>query len=110
MTLMEIAPQLDLPVSQDVELWGEEARAQMLTDFAPIHDWLSEQSGGVFFDDLNEIGECRPISEAQVNAEALAQIRTAHMPAFSPAGQQFLAGLGGADTPGRGDEHVMRAG
>ncbi|MEJ2036645.1 MAG: hypothetical protein P8X69_11565, partial [Maritimibacter sp.] len=33
MTLMEIAPQLDLPVSQDIELWGEEARAQMLTDF-----------------------------------------------------------------------------
>ncbi|MEJ1992782.1 MAG: hypothetical protein P8X50_14100, partial [Maritimibacter sp.] len=66
--------------------------------------------GGVFFDDLDKIGECCPISEAQANAEALAQIRTAHMSAFSPAGQQFLAGLGGADAPRRDDEHVMRAG
>ncbi|MEJ2030926.1 MAG: hypothetical protein P8X66_14005, partial [Maritimibacter sp.] len=102
--------QLDLPVSQDVELWGEEARAQMLTDFAPIHDWLSEQSGGVFFDDLNEIGECRPISEAQVTAQALAQIRRAHMGAFSPAGQHFLAGLGAADAPFRSAEHMRWAG
>jgi hypothetical protein len=110
LTLMDLTPELDLPVSQDVELWGAEARAQMLADFAPIHDWLSGQYGQVFFPDLDEIGVSRPLREAQVTVQALAQIRRAHMGAFSPAGQHFLAGLGAADAPFRRAEHMRRAG
>ncbi len=89
-TLLALGPKLDLPPSQDVELFGATARSEMAEGFAPIHDWLSAMIGQPFFADAAEIGTMRPMDEFEVNTKALAQIRAGHLDAFTDPARRYL--------------------
>ncbi len=89
-TLLALGPKLDLPPSQDVELFGAAARRDMAEGFVPIHDWLSATAGQPFFDDVAEIATMRPVDEFEVNCAALAQIRAAYLGEFSEAARRYL--------------------
>lgn len=95
--LLQLGPELELPRSADVELYGPQVRAEMAERFAPIHDWLGEVSGSAqnghpFFADAAEIGRVRPVPEAEANRLALAELGRRSR-AFDPELQAFLAGL-----------------
>jgi hypothetical protein len=88
--LLEIGPKLDLPPNQEVELFGAQARAEMVAHFTPIHDWISDLHGKPFFDDIQAIGELVLYDEIDVNAIAMEEIRAGHMQFFTSAGKDFI--------------------
>lgn len=74
--LDRLAPDLNLPASQDVELFGAAVRDDMVSSFAPIHDYLGQISGrSPFFPDMEEVRIPRPHDEIEVATDALAQLR-----------------------------------
>ena len=76
-TVAMLTPQLELPRSGEIEMFGEEARRLVAERFEPIHRWLSETAGvPAFFPDQDEVVRVRPIPEREANAAFLAAIRT----------------------------------
>lgn len=57
------APKMLLPGDdKDIELFGEQKRAEMAEAFAPIHDYLSELTGqAAFFPDIEAMRQPRPL-------------------------------------------------
>ena len=71
-----MTPDLNLPPSRDVELFGAQARNIMVDAFAPIHDYLGRvTSRPPFFPDLQEARNIRPYDEITVATDALEQVR-----------------------------------
>jgi hypothetical protein len=67
-----VTPELDLPPSGDIELFGPENRQIMAERFAPIHDYLSKISGTEqFFTDQQDVAKLLPVSEQDAMAMAL---------------------------------------
>jgi len=74
--LMRVTPALDLPNSKDIELFTQAIRANIATNFAPVHEYLGSLSGHTpFFSDLSEIRIPLPYDGDKIAQEALAQIR-----------------------------------
>lgn len=78
--LLKHGPALKPAANSDVEMYGEALRALLVERFAPIHDYLSELAGRPFFDDIAELGETRPLPEAQAVANLLSRIDPATLP------------------------------
>ena len=73
--LRRITPELALPPSHDIELFGAANRARMQDRFAPIQDYLATATGQVpFFESERAITELRPIPEMEVYAEVMAHL------------------------------------
>jgi len=92
--LRRVTPELDLPPSAEIELFGAENRARMAERFAPIHDYLSEISGTEpFFADQPEVAKPLPASEMEAVRHALARL-PAHTDALEdPAVREFVTTL-----------------
>ncbi len=72
---------LEPTANAKVEMFGAKARQKMTRHFAPIHDYLSELTGGpAFFDDIDEMSRECPVPQAQAAAELLAQIDPKALP------------------------------
>ncbi|WP_121068191.1 hypothetical protein [Chachezhania antarctica] len=93
------APELGLPPSRDVELYGADLRDRLVDRFAPIDAWLGEQAGRPgFFPDLDEARTPRPVPEEAAAETGLAALRAGlrfHPPRgdHGPAIAEFLRGL-----------------
>ena len=72
-----------------VEMFGASIREELAKNFAPIHDYLSELTGGsAFFDDIDEVARECPVPQARATAELLAQIDPETLP--NPALREYL--------------------
>ena len=61
-----------LTPNHDIELFGEEVRAELARRFEPIHAYISEQAGKpAFFPDIDEMRRVRPVSEREANIELM---------------------------------------
>lgn len=89
-----VTPELDLPPSGDIELFGAKNRALMAERFAPIHDYLSEISGAEpFFAGQQEVAKPLPIPEMEAVRHALAGL-PAHLEKLEDPGvRDFVANL-----------------
>lgn len=72
-------PKLDLPPSDQIELFGAQNRARMVERFEPIHAFLGqalERAGGQapFFADQDEVAKCLAIPEMEVYAATLEKV------------------------------------
>lgn len=83
----------NLPPTQEVELFGAEARRDMAESFAPVHDWLSDIAGQRFFADAAEIGTPRHLPEFEVNQQALALLRNERQSGLSADVLDYLDGF-----------------
>jgi hypothetical protein len=94
-TLLRLGPELDLPRTDEVELYGAPLRAEMARRFAPIHDWLGTLTDppGPFFAKAGDIGRVRAHHEHAVNLAALAQIRKDRLQTFPAEVRGFLSDL-----------------
>ncbi len=73
-TLRYLTPDLNLPASGDIELFGSENRQLMQEKFEPVHDYLDEISGkSPFFTDQSAVRQIRPVPEMDVFPLALEQ-------------------------------------
>ncbi|HID68139.1 MAG TPA: hypothetical protein EYP31_07770 [Roseibacterium sp.] len=73
--LRDMTPDLDLPASGDIELFGAENRADLLDRFEPIHRFLAQISGKpTFFADQQEARQIRPVPEMEAYQEALSGV------------------------------------
>lgn len=67
--------------NKEIEMFGAPLRAELFARFAPIHDWLSKQTGqAAFFPDIEEMATTRPVPEAEAVADLLSQIPPAKLP------------------------------
>lgn len=84
-----------LPTVSEVEFLGVEQRARLVAKFAPIHDWLSQTSGrDLFFPDIAEMEQCRPISERDSFQALLDQLTPLHMDKIPTSqGRDFISNL-----------------
>ncbi|SFO58417.1 hypothetical protein SAMN04488056_108193 [Cohaesibacter marisflavi] len=70
--LIDLSCNMSLLSSKQVELLGQEQRQVMFEKFKPIHQWLSDTSGrDMFFTDIEEMLECKPISEDEAKRQFL---------------------------------------
>lgn len=73
--LRKATPDLGLPGSGEVELFGAENRVRLADRFAPIADWLGTVAGQApFFPDPDALLTCRPVPELSAHATALAAL------------------------------------
>jgi len=67
--------------NKEIEMFGAELRAELFKRFAPIHAWLSEQTGqAAFFPDIDDMTRVRPVPEADATQDFLAQIPPQALP------------------------------
>ncbi|GAA6202873.1 hypothetical protein [Aquicoccus sp. SU-CL01552] len=93
--LRVLTPELDLPKSSEIELFGEQNRAEMVDRFTPIQQFLGEVSGKApFFPDLEAARQPLPVPEVEVFRHALARLRGYEKDMESPEISEFLAMLG----------------
>lgn len=72
-----LAPQLKLPESGRVELFGRVNRERMLTRFRPVDAWLGDiagRAGGGFFEDLEQVLEPSDLPEENVFVQVMDQL------------------------------------
>jgi len=93
--LIECPKRLSLPKNRDVEMFGAENRAQLMTQFAPIHDWLSQVSGkDAFFSHMDEAAIPRPLPEMQAAQQVLPGLRRdAKQHLTNDAARDFISSL-----------------
>jgi len=93
-TLRTLTPDLNLPASGDIELFGAQNRQIMAERFEPVHAYLGQVSGkSPFFDDQPEVGQTRPLPETEVFGLALAQVIKHKKDFESPEIRDFLTSL-----------------
>jgi hypothetical protein len=73
--LRDLSDGMDLPKSNEIEMFGSDVRAQIVEKFAPINVRLGEiaQMSGPFFSDDDAVLKTLPVSEDEVMASAKAQ-------------------------------------
>ncbi|SMY09318.1 hypothetical protein [Flavimaricola marinus] len=92
--LLQIGPELDLPLSPQIELYGAAARTRLVNQFVPVNDWLVKLVDRPVFADLDQMGHLRDVPEFEANKAALAQLtKSPYAKEFRPAARSFLAGL-----------------
>ncbi|PCI44585.1 MAG: hypothetical protein COB49_10935 [Alphaproteobacteria bacterium] len=93
-TLRDLTPDMNLPASGDIELFGAQNRQIMQDRFESIHAYLGKISGkSPFFEDQSEVRQTRPIPEMEVFELALDQA-CKHKKAFvDPEIKDFLDSL-----------------
>lgn len=92
--LRQLTPELDLPKSSEIELFGAQTRKEMIDRFDPIHQFLGEVSGKApFFADLEAARRVQPVPEAEVIRHALAQLRRFEKEIEFPEIRDVLAAL-----------------
>ena len=92
--LRQITPELNLPASQDIEMFGAKNRAWLAEQFAPIHDYLRQVTDrDTFFKDIDAVTALRPVPEMDAHRRALVALNR-HLPRFTdPAVRDFLSDL-----------------
>lgn len=86
---------MTLAATSEVEFLGPVSRARLVAHFAPIHAWLSQTSArAAFFSDIDEMAQCRPISEQEALQSLLDQL-TPHQISKVPSLEirDFLTGV-----------------
>ena len=79
--LRKLTPQLELPPSNDIELFGADVRAELVERFRPVDQYLGEVMGrSGFFTDLDAALEPLEWDEMEVYAQLLSKLKT--LPAF----------------------------
>jgi hypothetical protein len=79
--LRKLTPQLELPPSHDIELFGADVRAELVERFRPVDQYLGEVMGRAgFFQDLDTALEPLEWDEMEVYAQLLSKLKT--LPAF----------------------------
>lgn len=79
--LRKLTPELALPPSNDIELFGRDVRAQLIERFRPVDQYLGEVMGRAgFFTDLDAALEPVQWDEMEVYAQLLAKLKS--LPAF----------------------------
>lgn len=74
--LEDVTPQLGLPKSSEIEMYGPDLREEMFDRFEDVHDYLGDLTGQApFFANLENMLRCRPIRELDAVADALPKIR-----------------------------------
>jgi hypothetical protein len=97
--LRQITPELDLPPSRDIELFGARNRQILARRFEPVQGFLADVSGvSPFFADQQEITSCRPVPEADAFRQALDGLARCRIEFAEPEIQDFLKAL---DAEGR---------
>lgn len=92
--LRRLTPELDLPSSSEIELFGAENRQEMAERFEPIHRFLGEASGKApFFPDQEAVRNTLPVPEQEVTRHALARLRKYEDEIEFPEIRAFLAAL-----------------
>ena len=73
--LRDLSDMMDLPNSNEIELFGADVREQIVEKFAPINARLGEiaQMNGPFFTDDDAVLKTLPVSEDEVMVSAKAQ-------------------------------------
>ena len=90
--LRQMTPELDLPKSSEIELFGAQNRQEMADRFDPIHRFLGEVSGKApFFPDLDLVRQPQPVPEAEAVRHALARLRRYEKEFEYPEVRDFLA-------------------
>lgn len=86
---------LKVPPNSEIEMFGAENRDLMMTHFAPIETFLAQvTSKKVFFDDLDEMAQTRPLPELDAMSQILHQLGPLKRRLFgSPAIRSFLSDL-----------------
>lgn len=93
-SLRHLTPELDLPKSSEIELFGAENRQEMVDRFEPIHQFLGEVTGKApFFADLEAARAPQPVSETEVLRHALARLRRYEKDIEFPEIGEFLSAL-----------------
>lgn len=70
-------PDLDLPKSSEIEMYGASLRAEMYDRFEDVHDFLCDMTGQTpFFANLQNMLRERPIPESDATALAVTKLRT----------------------------------
>ncbi|MCI5041155.1 MAG: hypothetical protein MRY81_15910, partial [Donghicola eburneus] len=83
--LEDITPELDLPKSSDIEMYGSALRAEMFDRFEDVHEFLCDMTGQTpFFANLQNMLRERPIPEAEATAEAVLKLKS-HLRCLSDA-------------------------
>ncbi|NRB19376.1 MAG: hypothetical protein HRU33_17845 [Rhodobacteraceae bacterium] len=92
--LQDLTPELGLPASADIELFGAQHRQLMQEQFEPIHAFLAEVSGKApFFKDQAQVETLRPIPEMEVFRLALAGVTQRLADIEEPEIRDFLTAL-----------------
>jgi len=92
--LRQVTPELGLPPSGEVELFGAKNREVMATRFGPIQAFLGEVSGRTpFFGDQQEVARTLPVPEMEVFKQALDGLPRCRGEIDDPKIRNFLAGL-----------------
>ncbi|MFT7595546.1 MAG: hypothetical protein ACI8R4_002875 [Paracoccaceae bacterium] len=93
-TLRELTPELNLPASGDIELFGPENRQIMHDRFDPIHAYLERVSDtSPFFADQAAVRQIRPIPELDVFKLAVERVREQTEKFEDPEVRGFLNSL-----------------
>lgn len=92
--LRQVTPELGLPASGDIELFGAANRKLMVDRFEPVADFLDRASGKApFFPDLQEARETRPVPEMAVFADVVERLRQRRREIEDDAVRDFLQNL-----------------
>ena len=93
--LREATPDLDLPPSDDIELFGERNRARLAERFEPIHVFLGEATGQApFFADQDKVTQTLPVPEMEVFRAALDRVVARKSQVKDETARDFLGALG----------------
>jgi hypothetical protein len=94
-SINDMTVNMTLAATSEVEFLGPVSRAQLVAHFAPIHEWLSQTSGqAAFFTDMDEMAQCRPISEKEALQSLLDQLTPHEIAEVSrPEIRDFLTGV-----------------
>ncbi|MEY8882340.1 hypothetical protein [Donghicola sp. XS_ASV15] len=72
-----MTPELDLPRSMDVEMYGTDLRRDMYERFEDVHDFLCDMTGKTpFFANLENMLRERPVPELDATAVAVSKLRS----------------------------------
>lgn len=92
--LRDMTPNLELPPSHSIELFGADNRARMLDHFRPIDAWLGDVMGRqAFFEDLEVVSEQAGVPELEAARAALDLIGAREGWCKDEMAMQFMSSL-----------------
>ena len=89
--LTELGPQLDLPYSAQIEMFGTEVRRQMFDAFQEPHRYISDLCDrDQFFEDIDEMLVTLPVPQSEASRAAKAQIQRHANNVHAPLARDWL--------------------
>ena len=99
-TLRRLTPDLNLPESSDIELFGAQNRAELVDRFEPINAFLGARTGKTpFFGDLDRARKVLPIREMEVFRRAIGALLRRKGDIDKPDVTVFLNALNAEPVP-----------